>query len=100
MNVRDVLPKDAIQSIDDPTFGTTYFGNPEDDVLVVDEALLGEQHSHRVAIENFTRPRDLPKVLVVADDSCERLLNDRRVDIACLHRLSCLRWWHLRLGYD
>lgn len=36
MNVRDVLPRDAIPSIDDPEFGPDYFGDPGDDVLVVD----------------------------------------------------------------
>lgn len=36
MNVQDVLPRDAIPSIDDPEFGTAYFGDPEDEVIVVD----------------------------------------------------------------
>ncbi|QAU14320.1 DUF3179 domain-containing protein [Halorubrum sp. BOL3-1] len=36
MNVVSVLPKDAIPSVDDPTFGDGYFGEPEDEVLVVD----------------------------------------------------------------
>jgi len=35
MRVQDVLPRDAIQSIDAPAFGTDYFGDPDDDVLVV-----------------------------------------------------------------
>ncbi|MXR21120.1 DUF3179 domain-containing protein [Halobacterium bonnevillei] len=35
MNVQNVLPKDAIPSIDDPTFGESYAGDPDDDVLVV-----------------------------------------------------------------
>jgi len=34
-NVVSVLPKDAIQRIDAPAFGEAYFGNPDDDVLVV-----------------------------------------------------------------
>ncbi|WP_255171024.1 DUF3179 domain-containing protein [Natrononativus amylolyticus] len=38
MNVRQVLPKDAIPSIETPTFGTTYIGDDEDDVIVVDAA--------------------------------------------------------------
>ncbi|ELZ33205.1 heavy metal translocating P-type ATPase [Halorubrum tebenquichense] len=37
-NVVSVLPKDAIPSIDDPTFGDDYFGDPDDDVLVVEPA--------------------------------------------------------------
>ncbi|QKG94376.1 DUF3179 domain-containing protein [Halorubrum sp. SS5] len=36
MNVISVLPKDAIPSIDDPTFGDEYFGGPDDEVLIVD----------------------------------------------------------------
>ncbi|VTT86394.1 hypothetical protein DM2_2432 [Halorubrum sp. DM2] len=38
MNVASVLPKDAIPSVDDPTFGDGYFGDPDDDVLVVEPA--------------------------------------------------------------
>ena len=34
MNVQNVLPRDAIPSIDDPTFGSTYFGDPDDEVIV------------------------------------------------------------------
>ena len=36
MNVISVLPKDAIPSIDDPTFGDEYFGDAGDEVLVVE----------------------------------------------------------------
>ncbi|WP_254769320.1 DUF3179 domain-containing protein [Salinilacihabitans rarus] len=36
MNVRQVVPKDAIPSVDDPTFGTEYVGDDADDVLVVE----------------------------------------------------------------
>jgi len=36
MNVRQVVPKDAIPSIDDPTFGADYFGDPDDLVIVVE----------------------------------------------------------------
>ena len=36
MNVISVLPKDAIPSIDDPTFGNEYFGEPDDEVLIVE----------------------------------------------------------------
>jgi hypothetical protein len=36
MNVEDILPRDAISSIDDPAFGTDYFGDPDDEVLVLD----------------------------------------------------------------
>jgi hypothetical protein len=36
MNVQEVLPRDAIPSIDDPSFGTGYVGDPDDEVIVVD----------------------------------------------------------------
>ena len=36
MNVRDVLPRDAIQSIDAPEFGSSYFGDGDDEVIVVE----------------------------------------------------------------
>jgi hypothetical protein len=36
MNVQSVLPKDAIPSIDDPSFGREFFGDPDDEVIVVD----------------------------------------------------------------
>jgi hypothetical protein len=36
MNVRQVLSRDAIPSIDDPTFGTDYAGAADDEVLVVE----------------------------------------------------------------
>jgi hypothetical protein len=36
VNIRNVLPRDAIPSIDEPTFSTEYFGESDDDVVVVD----------------------------------------------------------------
>jgi hypothetical protein len=36
MNVETVLAKDAIPSIDDPTFGDTYIGDADDEVLVLE----------------------------------------------------------------
>jgi len=36
MEVQDVLPKDAIRSIDDPVFDEAYFGDPDDEVIVVE----------------------------------------------------------------
>jgi len=36
VNVQDVLPRDGIPSIDDPEFGPAYFGESEDEVIVVD----------------------------------------------------------------
>jgi hypothetical protein len=38
MKIRDVLPRDAIPSIDDPSFGTDYFGEADDEVIVVDSS--------------------------------------------------------------
>jgi hypothetical protein len=34
MNVRQVIPRDAIPSVDEPTFGETYAGDPGDSVVV------------------------------------------------------------------
>ena len=36
MDVRDVVPRDAILSIDDPAFAGSYDGDPEDEVIVFD----------------------------------------------------------------
>ena len=36
MDVRDVLPRDAIPNIDDPAFEAMYFGGPDDEVVVVE----------------------------------------------------------------
>ncbi len=36
MNVISVLPKDAIPSIDDPTFGDEYLSDADDEVLIVE----------------------------------------------------------------
>ncbi|MDH5020302.1 DUF3179 domain-containing (seleno)protein [Halobacterium rubrum] len=36
MNVRQVIPRDAIPSVDAPEFGATYDGDGEDDVVVLD----------------------------------------------------------------
>jgi len=37
MHVQDVLPRDAIPSIDDPTFGQAYIGEEDDRVIVVED---------------------------------------------------------------
>jgi hypothetical protein len=36
MDIRQVIPRDAIPSIDDPTFSPTYFGDPSDEVIVLE----------------------------------------------------------------
>lgn len=39
MNVRSVLPKDAIQSIDDPAFDDSHVDDPDDEVVVVEASV-------------------------------------------------------------
>jgi len=51
MNVRRVLPRDAIPSVDDPSFGNDYFGEPEDDVLVLERE--GEARAYPVRVLDF-----------------------------------------------
>jgi len=36
MHIQDVLPRDAIPSIDEPTFGSEYIGDEDDEVIVVE----------------------------------------------------------------
>jgi hypothetical protein len=36
VNVRQVIPRDAIPSVDDPAFGPSYSGDSDDDVVVLD----------------------------------------------------------------
>ncbi len=36
MHINDVLPRDAIRGVADPSFGPEYFGGPTDEVVVVD----------------------------------------------------------------
>jgi hypothetical protein len=51
MNVRRVLPRDAIPSVDDPTFGPDYFGGDDDDVVVLERG--GEARAYPVGILDF-----------------------------------------------
>lgn len=51
MNVREVLPRDAIPSIDDPTFAETYFGDPDDEVIVLEAE--GEVRAYPVRILHY-----------------------------------------------
>ena len=41
MDVRQVIPRDAIPSVDDPTFTETYDGDPEDRVIVYEPSPAG-----------------------------------------------------------
>ncbi|MFC7078788.1 DUF3179 domain-containing protein [Halorussus caseinilyticus] len=47
MNVRQVIPRDAIPSVDDPEFGPDYFGDPDDEVIVVESDGDGEDREVR-----------------------------------------------------
>ncbi|MFC4451354.1 DUF3179 domain-containing protein [Halorussus aquaticus] len=51
MNVRQVVPRDAIPSIDDPVFGTEYFGEPDDEMIVVERD--GDARAYPVRILNY-----------------------------------------------
>lgn len=51
MDVRQVLPPDAIPSVDNPTFGPDYFGDPSDDVIAVEFA--SESRAYPVRILHY-----------------------------------------------
>lgn len=52
--VVSVLPKDAIPSIDDPSFGDDYFGESDDDVLIVEpEGNAGVARAYPIRILNY-----------------------------------------------
>jgi hypothetical protein len=51
MNVREVVPKDAIPSIDDPEFGEEYFGDSDDEMIVVERD--GEARAYPVRILHY-----------------------------------------------
>jgi hypothetical protein len=40
MRVRQVVPRDAIPSVDDPVFGSDYEGGPDDQLIVVDTSTV------------------------------------------------------------
>jgi len=48
MNVRSVLPRDAIPSIDDPAFDREYVGEDDDEVIVVDDASPARAYPIRI----------------------------------------------------
>ncbi|APW98448.1 hypothetical protein CHINAEXTREME_11950 [Halobiforma lacisalsi AJ5] len=39
MDVRQVVPNDAIPSVDEPTFGTDYYEGLDEDVIVIESTL-------------------------------------------------------------
>jgi len=54
VNVVSVLPKDAIPSIDDPTFGEEYVGDPDDEVLVVEsDGAASPARAYPIRILNY-----------------------------------------------
>jgi hypothetical protein len=65
MNVQNVLPRDAIPSIDQPTFGPEYFGTADDEVLVV----------------NGGRPRAYPIRLLSYHEIVNDVFDDRAIAI-------------------
>jgi len=51
VNVRQVVPRDAIPSVDDPEFGDEYFGDADDEVVVVERG--GDARAYPVRILNY-----------------------------------------------
>jgi hypothetical protein len=49
VTVRDVLPRDAISSVDEPRFGVAYFGEPGDEVIVIDDERTSSLEDQRTA---------------------------------------------------
>lgn len=60
MTIREVIPKDAIPSIDNPELGEEYFGRSDDEVIVVewdgDVRVYSVQilHNHEIVTEVFS----------------------------------------------
>ena len=52
MDVRRVLEKDAIPSIDDPSFGMEYVGDPADEVLVLEGESRAKAYPLRILIRS------------------------------------------------
>ncbi|WP_435178750.1 DUF3179 domain-containing protein [Halorussus sp. AFM4] len=51
MHVRQVIPQDAIPSIDEPTFAEEYFGEPDDEMIVVERD--GDVRAYPVRILHY-----------------------------------------------
>lgn len=94
MNVTQVLPRDAIPSVDDPTFTDTYDGDGDDEMIVLDgdpPRAYPVRYLHFHEIVNDTVPGlqaidddDPPKALPVAVTWCplcgSAVAYDRRID--------------------
>jgi hypothetical protein len=60
VEIQDVLPRDAIPSIDYPSFGSAYFGEDDDEAILVED--------------------DLPQAYPVRIPSYHEIVNDRMAD--------------------
>jgi hypothetical protein len=87
MNVRDVLPRDAIPSVDDPAFRETYGGDPDDEVIAVTvdrEARaypVRYLHHHEIVNDTFGADGDGTPVVVTWCPLCgSAVVYDRTVE--------------------
>lgn len=95
MNVRQVVPRDAIPSIDDPSFGSTYDGPPDDRVVVIEESDPPRAYPvrylqyHEIVNDRFEEPES-GEVVPIAVTWCplcgSAVTYDRR------HRGECLEF--------
>jgi hypothetical protein len=83
MDVRQVVPRDAIPSVDDPTFTDEYFGDPDDDVIVLVQGSEARAYPLRVLdyheIVNDS-VGDLPVAVTWCPLCGSAVVYDRRVD--------------------
>jgi hypothetical protein len=100
-DIVDVLPKDAIQSLDEPTFGQRFFGDPSDLVLVVDREgapvrdypvrLLG----HREIVNDTVAGRPVAVTwcpICGSDAVYDRTVDGRRLERRAATRLYAFTW--------
>ena len=91
MRIRDVLPRDAIPSIDDPTFQTTYIGQADDCVLVIEETTPAKAyplrilHYHEIVNDVIDTPSGHVPVAITWCPLCgSAVVYERRVAGRCL----------------
>lgn len=86
MNVRDVLPRDAIPSIDDPSFGSEYAGASTDEMIVVESTPpraypIRILHYHEIVNDELGGERSKEAIAVTWCPLCgSAVVYDRRVD--------------------
>lgn len=86
MNIKDVLPQDAIPSIDDPSFESEYFGEPDDEVIVVESTPsraypLRILHYHEIVNDELDEADGKTPIAVTWCPLCgSAIVYDRRVD--------------------